>query len=116
MTPTLIFHNKKPLIATGSPGGSMIITSVLQLILNTLDFKMEISDATLTPRIHHQWKPDILILEKGFDLQHAEIIRSLGQPTIISDPGTSLETLELKNNLFYGFGDTRRPDSKAKGL
>ena len=116
MTPTLIFHNKKPLIATGSPGGSMIITSVLQLILNTLDFKMEISDATLAPRIHHQWKPDILRLEKGFDVQHAEIIRSLGQPIIISDPGTSLETLKLKNKLLYGFGDTRRPDSKAKGL
>ena len=116
MTPTLIFHNNKPIIATGSPGGSMIITSVLQLILNTLDFKMEISDATLAPRIHHQWKPDILRLEKGFDMQHAETIKSLGQRIMVSGPGTSLETIELKNNLFYGFGDTRRPDSKAKGL
>ena len=116
MTPTLIFQNKKPIIATGSPGGSMIITSVLQLILNTLDFKMEISDATLAPRIHHQWKPDVLRLEKGFDVHHAETIKSLGQPIYFSGPGTSLETIELKNNLFYGFGDTRRPDSKAKGL
>jgi gamma-glutamyltranspeptidase/glutathione hydrolase len=77
---------------------------------------MEISDATVVPRIHHQWKPDVLMLEKGFDTGHASAIEALGQPIYISGPGTSLESLEIKNNLFYGFGDTRRPDSKAKGL
>mgnify|MGYP000123427026 CR=1 FL=1 len=44
------------------------------------------------------------------------IAEAFGQPIYISGPGTSLESLEIKNNLFYGFGDTRRPDSKAKGL
>ena len=70
----------------------------------------------LLHRIHHQWKPDVLMLEKGFDAGHASAIEALGQPIYISGPGTSLESLEIKNNLFYGFGDTRRPDSKAKGL
>ena len=116
MTPTIVFHENKPIIATGSPGGSRIITAVLQFLLNTLDFKMEISDATVVPRIHHQWKPDVLMLEKGFDAEHAATIESLDQRIYISGPGTSLESLEIKNNLFYGFGDTRRPDSKAKGL
>ena len=116
MTPTLVFHENKPLIATGSPGGSRIITAVLQFLLNTLDFKMEISDATIAPRIHHQWKPDVLMLEQGFDINHLKTIKSLGQPILTTRPGTSLESIELKNNLFYGFGDTRRPDSKAKGL
>ena len=116
MTPTIVFHENKPIIATGSPGGSRIITAVLQFLLNTLDFKMEISDATVVPRIHHQWKPDVLMLEKGFDAGHASSIEALGQPIYVSGPGTSLESLEIKNNLFYGFGDTRRPDSKAKGL
>ena len=116
MTPTLVFQDNQPIIATGSPGGSRIITAVLQFLLNTLDFKMEISDATVVPRIHHQWKPDVLMLEKGFDAIHVETIRSLDQKVYISGPGTSLESLEIKNNLFYGFGDTRRPDSKAKGL
>ena len=116
MTPTIVFHDSKPIIATGSPGGSRIITAVLQFLLNTLDFKMEISDATVVPRIHHQWKPDVLMLEKGFDIQHIESIKGFNQKVYISGPGTSLESLEIKNNLFYGFGDTRRPDSKAKGL
>ena len=56
------------------------------------------------------------MLEKGFDVGHASAIEALGQPIYVSGPGTSLESLEIKNNLFYGFGDTRRPDSKAKGL
>jgi len=116
MTPTLIFLNGKPILATGSPGGSRIITAVLQFILNSLDFEMEISDATIAPRIHHQWKPDILLLEHGFDVLHAQTIESMGQKVRISGPGTSLESIEIKNDLIYGFGDTRRPDSKAKGL
>jgi gamma-glutamyltranspeptidase/glutathione hydrolase len=116
MTPTLVLQDGKPVYATGSPGGSRIITAVLQFLLNTLEFKMEISDATVAPRIHHQWKPDVLMLEKGFDIHHAKKIESLGQRIYMSGPGTSLESIELKNGLFYGFGDTRRPDSKAKGL
>ena len=116
MTPTIVLQNGKPVYATGSPGGSRIITAVLQFLLNTLKFKMEISDATVAPRIHHQWKPDVLMLETGFDIHHAAKIETLGQRIYISGPGTSLESIELKNGLFYGFGDTRRPDSMAKGL
>ena len=116
MTPTIVLKDGKPTYATGSPGGSRIITTVLQFLLNTLVFKMEISDATVVPRIHHQWKPDVLMLETGFDIQHAKKIESLGQKTYLSGPGTALESIEIKNGLFYGFGDTRRPDSSAKGL
>ncbi len=116
MTPTIVLKEGKPIYATGSPGGSRIITTVLQFLLNTLVFKMEISDATVVPRIHHQWKPDVLMLETGFDIQHANKIESLGQKIYFSGPGTALESVEIKNGLFYGFGDTRRPDSKAKGL
>ena len=116
MTPTIVLKDGKPLYATGSPGGSRIITTVLQFLLNTLVFKMEISDATVVPRIHHQWKPDVLMLETGFDIQHAAKIESLGQKIYLSGPGTALESIEIKNGLFYGFGDTRRPDSSAKGL
>ncbi len=116
MTPTIVLKKGKPIYATGSPGGSRIITTVLQFLLNTLVFKMEISDATVVPRIHHQWKPDVLMLETGFDIQHANKIESFGQKIYFSGPGTALESIEIKNGLFYGFGDTRRPDSKAKGL
>ena len=115
MTPTLVFKDSNPIIATGSPGGSVIITAVLQFLLNMLVFDMEISDATVVPRIHHQWVPDILFLEKGFDINHAREIESFGQKIISSGPRTSLESLEIQNDLFYGFGDTRRPDSRAAG-
>ena len=116
MTPTIVLRDDKPIYATGSPGGSRIITTVLQFLLNTLVFKMEISDATVAPRIHHQWKPDVLMLETGFDIQHANKIESFGQKIYLSGPGTALESIEKKGDFFYGFGDTRRPDSKAKGL
>ena len=116
MTPTIVLKNGKPVFATGSPGGSRIITAVLQFLLNTLVFKMEISDATIAPRIHHQWKPDVLMLETGFDMLHAKKIESFGQKIYLSGPGTALESIEIKDGLFYGFGDTRRPDSSAKGL
>ena len=115
MTPTLVFKDSSPIIATGSPGGSVIITAVLQFLINMLVFDMEISDATVVPRIHHQWVPDILFLEKGFDINHAREIESFGQKIISSGPRTSLESLEIQNDLFYGFGDTRRPDSRAAG-
>ena len=116
MSPTIVLKNGKPVFATGSPGGSRIITTVLQFLLNTLVFKMEISDATIAPRIHHQWKPDVLMLETGFDMLHAKKIESFGQKIYLSGPGTALESIEIKDGLFYGFGDTRRPDSSAKGL
>ena len=115
MTPTLVFKDNVPVLATGSPGGSVIITAVLQFLLNTLVFEMEISDATIAPRVHQQWGPDILFLEKGFDINTGKQIESYGQKIMISGPRTSLESLQIKENLFYGFGDTRRPDSKAKG-
>ena len=115
MTPTLVFKDDVPVLATGSPGGSVIITAVLQFLLNTLVFEMEISDATIAPRVHQQWGPDILFLEKGFDINAGKQIESYGQKIMISGPRTSLESLQVKENLFYGFGDTRRPDSKAKG-
>ena len=115
MTPTIVFEEDEPILATGSPGGSVIITAVLQFLLNTLVFEMEISDATIAPRVHQQWGPDILFLEKGFDMNAGKEIESYGQKILISGPRTSLESLQIKENLFYGFGDTRRPDSKAKG-
>ncbi len=64
MTPTIILKDDKPFIITGSPGGSTIITTVLQVIMNCIDFKMNIQEAVNAPRIHHQWYPDKIYLEK----------------------------------------------------
>ncbi|MBK7867402.1 MAG: gamma-glutamyltransferase [Ignavibacteriales bacterium] len=65
MTPTIVLKNDKPVLIVGSPGGSTIITAVLQVVLNVLDFNMEIKEAVNAPRMHHQWYPDHISLEEG---------------------------------------------------
>ncbi len=115
MTPSIVFLNEKPFLITGSPGGSRIISTVLQMILNVVEFNMEVSDATIQPRIHHQWKPDVLGIEAGLNPEVINLLNTTNQDIYIHSPGTSLESIVLKNNYHYGFGDTRRPDSLALG-
>ena len=116
MTPTIVLKGDLPYFATGSPGGSRIITSVLQSILNIVDFELEVSDAILAPRVHHQWYPDILQLEKSYNSQHAETLAKKGYEVLMINPATALQIVMIKNNFYYGFGDTRRPDSLAIGV
>lgn len=63
MTPTIVLKDGKPVLVLGSPGGSTIITVVLQVILNRLEFEMDIEQAVNSPRIHHQWLPDEIYYE-----------------------------------------------------
>ncbi len=65
MTPTIVLKNNKPSLIVGTPGGSTIITSVFQTILNVYEFDMNIQDAVNAPRFHHQWLPDVIIIEKN---------------------------------------------------
>ena len=84
MTPTIVFKQssksgvKQPIMATGSPGGSTIITIVLQNILNHLEFGMNIAEATAAPRIHHQWLPDDVRVEPGISPDSLKILRDMG--------------------------------------
>ena len=83
MTPTIVKKNKKLYMIVGTPGGSTIITSVFQTILNAYEFNMGIQESVNAPRFHHQWMPDLVILEpKQFDL---EIISKL------NDKGYNIE-------------------------
>ncbi|MDR0781542.1 MAG: gamma-glutamyltransferase [Pseudomonadales bacterium] len=65
MTPTIVMQNGKPVLVTGSPGGSTIINTVLQVVLNVIDHRMNVADAVASPRIHHQWLPDTVRYETG---------------------------------------------------
>ena len=65
MTPTIVTREGEPVLITGSPGGSTIINTVFQVILNVLDHEMSIEDAVASPRIHHQWQPDMIRVEPG---------------------------------------------------
>ena len=78
MTPTIVLKDGQPYIVTGSPGGSTIITVVLQLLLNMLDFDMNVMEAASAPRIHHQWLPDTVITERGISPDTVRLLETRG--------------------------------------
>jgi gamma-glutamyltranspeptidase/glutathione hydrolase len=78
MTPTIVVKDGKPYMVIGAPGGSRIITAVMQVILNVIDFGMNIQEAVDAPRFHHQWKPDRLELEKGFSPDTIALLKARG--------------------------------------
>jgi gamma-glutamyltranspeptidase/glutathione hydrolase len=79
MTPTIVLKNDRPYIIVGSPGGSTIITTVLQVIMNCIDFRMNISQAIDAPRIHHQWYPDEIYSENfSLNKDTAEKLMKMG--------------------------------------
>jgi gamma-glutamyltranspeptidase/glutathione hydrolase len=79
MTPTIILKDNKPFMIVGSPGGGRIITSVLQTIINVIDFNMSIKDAIDAPRFHHQWLPDEIQIEKDvFDKDMKDVLKTIG--------------------------------------
>lgn len=116
MTPTLVFRDGKPWIATGSPGGSRIITTVLQVMVNLIDFDMSVSDAVAAPRFHHQWMPDRLFMEPGFSPDTVSVLESMGHDVNVRR-GTmgSAQTIVFEDGLIKGAADPRRPDALAIG-
>jgi gamma-glutamyltranspeptidase / glutathione hydrolase len=78
MVPTIVLKNGKPFLALGAPGGSRIITAVLQVMLNVMDFGMNIQDAIDFPRVHHQWKPDRLDIERGISPDTIALLKKAG--------------------------------------
>jgi len=115
MTPTLVFKDGKPFLATGSPGGSRIITTTLQLILNVVDHEMNIASATQSPRIHHQWLPDQLEVEPGFNRETLSALADKGHLVAETEPIGSTQSILRRANGFYGASDPRRPGALAKG-
>jgi gamma-glutamyltranspeptidase/glutathione hydrolase len=78
MTPTIVVRDGKPFLVLGAPGGPRIVTSVLQVLLNVIDFRMNIQDAVDAPRFHHQWKPDKLYLEQGISPDTVALLEDMG--------------------------------------
>ena len=78
MTPTIVLKDGKPFLVLGAPGGSRITTAVLQVMLNVIDFGMNIQEAIDAPRFHHQWKPDRLDIEKGSSPDTIALLKAKG--------------------------------------
>jgi gamma-glutamyltranspeptidase/glutathione hydrolase len=78
MTPTIVIRDGKPFLVLGAPGGPRIVTAVLQVLLNVIDFRMNIQDAVDAPRFHHQWRPDTLYLEQGISPDTVALLEDMG--------------------------------------
>ncbi|MEO1080923.1 MAG: gamma-glutamyltransferase [Pseudomonadota bacterium] len=119
MSPVMVSQDGKPLLMTGSPGGSRIISTNMQMVLNVLEFGMNIADAAAAPRIHHQWRPDVLRIESGISPDTVALLGKRGHNIAAGErsPGMgSLQTVMWKDGLFYGYSDPRRPGAKAVGV
>lgn len=115
MSPTIVVKDNKPVLITGSPGGSRIITTTLQTILNVIDFGMNAAEATISPRIHQQWQPDQLRYEKGISQDTLNLLQQKGQNLKLAPVLGKTQTIQIKENRFEGFSDTRNPDGAALG-
>jgi gamma-glutamyltranspeptidase/glutathione hydrolase len=110
MTPVIVFANGEPWFATGSPGGSRIITAVLQMIVNVIDHGMNLAEAADAPRMHHQWFPDALFLEPGFSPDTIRLLQQRGHNVQQSQSSSgSTQSVEYRDGVFRGASDTRRP-------
>lgn len=115
MSPTLVFRDGKPFLATGGRGGSRIITAVLQTIINVIDFDMNIADATHAPRQHHQWYPDILYMESGFSPDTLAILAGMGHQIKPISLSGSVQSAIMRDGYFFGATDPRRGNAAAIG-
>lgn len=115
MTPTLVLKDGKPALVTGSPGGARIITTVLQQIVNYIDYGMNPLEAAATPRFHHQWTPDELRIEKGFSIDTLNLLQQWGHKVALKPAMGRTQTIEIRNGLLLGASDPRNPDGRTMG-
>ncbi|MFZ0572275.1 MAG: gamma-glutamyltransferase [Rhodomicrobium sp.] len=122
MAPTIVLKDGAPYLVTGSPGGSTIITVVLQEILNVLAYDMNVAEATAVPRIHHQWQPDVVITERGVSDDTLRILESRGFVIPRNADGSfqhrvlgRANSIMKANGYFLGAADTREEDGAAIG-
>jgi len=116
MTPTIVMKGDEPYLATGSTGGSYIITTVLQIILNVIDHKMNIAEALNSPRFHHQWAPNYLKLEPGFSKDTVNLLTNLGHAVTIDGAFANAQGIMFENGVFSGAADPRTTCSGASGF
>jgi gamma-glutamyltranspeptidase/glutathione hydrolase len=115
MTPTIVLKDGKPVLITGSPGGSRIISTTLQVIVNTLDFQMNVAQAVDTPRLHHQWLPDEVRVEHGFPQATLDALQAMGH-TIATPMGqTSANSIAATQGGWFGAPDPRTRGAQASG-
>ncbi|KTE30941.1 MULTISPECIES: gamma-glutamyltransferase [unclassified Sphingopyxis] len=112
MMPTIVMKEGKPWLVTGTPGGSTIITSVVQVIVNTVDHGLNVAEATHQPRIY-QGNVDTLRVEPNFSPDTVAALKAMGHPVTSDETMGSAQSIMIENGLFLGAADPRRPGALA---
>lgn len=115
MTPTIVMKDGKPFLITGSPGGSRIISTVLQIIVNVIDFHLPVDQAVSAPRVHHQWQPDELSAEPGISPEILDGLVKRRHKVVLTPPQTSANSIEITADGYVGAADRRTRGSLAAG-
>jgi gamma-glutamyltranspeptidase/glutathione hydrolase len=115
MSPTIVLKDGKPFLITGSPGGSRIITAVLQVIVNVIDRGMEIGSAVAAPRVHNQWMPDQVYVEPGLSSDLVAALQARGDRIVQQRPFTSANSIMITPDGFVGAADPRTRGALAAG-
>jgi gamma-glutamyltranspeptidase / glutathione hydrolase len=115
MTPTIVFKDGRLVLATGAPGGSRIITTVLQIILNTIDGEMPIGAAVSAPRLHHQWWPDEVVVEPAFPADKISALEARGHRVTVGSLFGSAHSIAIRPEALIGAADLRARGAGAAG-
>jgi len=117
MTPTMVFEpDGKVMLVTGTPGGSRIINVILQLLVNVIDYDLNIAEATHRPRIHQGWRSQTLGVENGLSADTIQRLTEMGHRVEVQRSMGSTQSINWQDGLFYGSADPRRPNAQALGL
>ena len=115
MTPTIVLKDGNPVLVTGSPGGSRIITAVLQMIVNVIDHGMTVAQATSSPRVHHQWLPDRVFVEPGIPDTTRQALEARGHTVMQTRPFGAVNSVAVTPEGLIGAADSRTRGALAVG-
>ena len=115
MSPTIVLKDGRPVLVTGTPGGSRIISAVLQIVVDVLDYKMDVAAAVAAPRVHHQWMPDEVRVERGFPAEVLDDLKAKGHQVIEPLGQTSANSIAVTPNGLLGAPDPRTRGAAAAG-
>jgi gamma-glutamyltranspeptidase/glutathione hydrolase len=112
MAPTIVLRDGKPWLVTGTPGGSTILNTILQIIVNTIDHGMNVAEATHAPRIHQTWR-GTLHMERAFSPDTIRILEERGHKIELDDTMGSAQSIMFEDGFICGAADPRRPGATA---
>ncbi len=111
MTPTIVEKDKELFLVVGTPGGSTIITTVAQIIINIIDFNMTLEEAVAAPRFHHQWLPEQITIEQdGFDSLTLQQLKSMGHAINTTQRIGLVDAVMQRGGMLIGVADRRGGD------